>query len=128
MTYIRSSSSGLISFSTSFAPPTSINGRLSHGPANSLKSDASDALDDLRDDARDDVAVPRRCTCKCRKFNAESLACQPPGLDVCVCSSSCDNGERSRSFFILFKLGEKREEREREKNFEWNLLNGGSFE
>lgn len=99
-TYVLSSS-GFMSLSTSPAPPTSINGKLSHGPANSLKSDASDARDDLRDDARLEVAVPRRCTCKCKKFNADNLLCQPPGLDVCVCSSSCDNGERSRSFFIL---------------------------
>lgn len=49
-----------MSLSTSPAPPTSISGKLSHGPANSLKSDASDALDDLRDEARLDVAVPRR--------------------------------------------------------------------
>lgn len=104
-TYIRSSSKGFTSLSTSLlAPPTNINGKLSQGPANSLKSDASDARDDLRDDARDEVAVPR-LGCKCRKFSAESLACQPPpGLEVWVCSSSCDNGERSRSFFILLEL------------------------
>lgn len=82
------------------APPTSISGKFSHGPANSLRSDASDARDDLREEARLEVAVPRRCTCKCKKFNAENLLCQPPGLEVCVCSS--DIGDRSRSFFILF--------------------------
>lgn len=88
------------------APPININGMLSHGPANSLKSDASEALDDLRDEARLDVAVPRRCTCKC--INADSLLCHPPGLDVCVCSSSCDSGDRSRSFFNLFPKKKKK--------------------
>lgn len=82
------------------APPTSISGKFNHGPANSLRSDASDARDDLREEARLEVAVPRRCTCKCKKFNAVNLLCQPPGLEVCVCSS--DIGDRSRSFFILF--------------------------
>lgn len=93
-----------MSRSISLAPPTSINGKFNHGPANSLKSDASEARDDLRDEARLDVAVPRRCTCRCKKFKADNLLCQPPGLDVCVCSSSCDNGDRSRSFFNLFLL------------------------
>lgn len=39
-------------------------------------------------------------TCKCRKFKAESFPCHP-GLEFCVCSSSSDNGDRSRSFFNL---------------------------
>lgn len=58
--YVLSSSIGLRSFKTSPAPPTNINGKLSHGPASSLKSDASDAREDFRDEARLDVAVPRR--------------------------------------------------------------------
>lgn len=96
--FLSSASFFVLSLTISPAPPTSISGKFSHGPASSLKSEASEALDDLRDEARLDVAVPRLCTCRCRKFNADNLVCQPPGLDVCVCSSSCDSGERSLSF------------------------------
>lgn len=53
----------LISLTTSSAPETSINGRLSQGPANSLRSEASEAREDLRDEARLEQAVPRRLTC-----------------------------------------------------------------
>lgn len=57
----------LISLTTSSAPETSINGRLSQGPANSLRSEASEAREDLRDEARLEQAVPRRLTCNVKE-------------------------------------------------------------
>lgn len=52
-----------ISLTTSSAPETSIRGRFNQGPASSLRSDASEARDDFRDEARLEQAVPRRLTC-----------------------------------------------------------------
>lgn len=69
-------------------------GKFSHGPPNSLRSLASDALEDLRDDAR----LPR-CTCR----NADKRLCQPPpGDDVWVISST-SSASCSFSFFLLCK-------------------------
>lgn len=45
---LKSSSSG----ATLAAPDNKSNGKFSHGPPNSLMSLASEALDDLRDEAR----------------------------------------------------------------------------
>lgn len=52
----------LISLTTSSAPDTSIRGRFNQGPANSLMSEASEAREDLRDEARLEHWVPRRET------------------------------------------------------------------
>lgn len=68
--YLFSSFCELISLTSSSAPDTNMSGRFNHGPASSLRSDASEALDDFRDDARLEQAVPRRLTDKWRKFNA----------------------------------------------------------
>lgn len=54
----------LISLTSSSAPDTNISGKFSQGPANSLRSDASEALEDFRDDARLEQPVPRRLTWK----------------------------------------------------------------
>lgn len=53
----------LMSLTTSSAPETSIRGRLSQGPASSLRSEASEARDDFLEEARLLQAVPRRLTC-----------------------------------------------------------------
>lgn len=75
-------------------------GKLSHGPPNSLRSLASDALEDLREDAR----LPR-CTCR----NADRRLCQPPpGDDVCVISST-SSASRSFSFFRLCNVNKNSE-------------------
>lgn len=85
---LRSSSSG----ATLAAPDNSSNGKLSHGPPRSLMSLASEALEDLRDEAR----LPR-WTCR----NADRRPCQPPGDEVWVVSSSTSSGSFSRSLFSL---------------------------
>lgn len=85
---VKSSSSGSI-----FAAlDNNNNGKFSHGPPNSLRSLASEAREDLREDAR----LPR-CTCK----NADKRPCQPPGDDVCVVSSSHSISSLSFSFLRL---------------------------
>lgn len=53
-----------MSFTSSSAPDTNISGKFNQGPANSLRSDASEALEDFLDDARLEQPVPRRLTCK----------------------------------------------------------------
>lgn len=73
-----------------WVPVSSSRGRLSHIEPNSDMSEASLARDDLRDDALDP-----RCTCR----NADSFPCQPPGLELCVFSSSAS--ACSCSFFRL---------------------------
>lgn len=85
---LRSNSSG----ATFAALDNKSRGRFNQGPPSSLMSLASEALEDLRDEAR----LPR-WTCR----NAERRPCQPPGEDVCVVSSSTSNGSRSRSCFSL---------------------------
>lgn len=57
-----------MSLTSSSAPDTNISGKFSQGPANSLKSDASDALEDLRDDARLEQPVPLRLTWNVNDF------------------------------------------------------------
>lgn len=42
--------STLASLTSSLVPGTNIKGKFNHGPANSLISEASDALDDFRDE------------------------------------------------------------------------------
>lgn len=84
----KSNSSG----STLAALDRSSKGRFSHGPPNSLRSLASEAREDLREEAR----LPR---CTCRK--AERRPCQPPGDDVWVTSSSKSSFSLSR--FLLWR-------------------------
>lgn len=85
---------------SSCAPDNRNNGRLSHTDApSSDMSDASDALDDFRDEARDPVPatppmplIDMPLTCR----NDDNRDCQPPGLDDCV-----SEHKSAMSFFRL---------------------------
>lgn len=81
------------SSSLAVEPVNKRSGKFNHIVPSSDISEASDALDDFLDEALDPL-------CTCRK--ADNRPCQPPGLDVCVFSSSMSCAINA-SFFLLNK-------------------------